>query len=256
MKIWQSERLKIIKELINTKNIVSIEDLHKILNVSRATVRRDLRELNKNGKLTRVHGGAVSNEFGSINEPPYIIRKDYFIQEKMRIADAASKHIQPGEKIILDSSTTVMGLTKNLGTISNLTVITNDLLIANKLAMINEINLLVVGGELRKQFYTLTGIFSHMILKEIRADKLFLGVDAVDLNAGFMNSNTELVQVQKLMIEASKELIVLCDHSKFLNISLFKICPLKKASRIITGNETDPEIVKRIQDQGINIEIV
>ena len=166
MKIWQSERLKIIKELINTKNIVSIEDLHKILNVSRATVRRDLRELNKNGKLTRVHGGAVSNEFGSINEPPYIIRKDYFIQEKMRIADAASKHIQPGEKIILDSSTTVMGLTKNLGTISNLTVITNDLLIANKLAMINEINLLVVGGELRKQFYTLTGIFSHMILKQ------------------------------------------------------------------------------------------
>lgn len=256
IKIWKSERFKKIMELISVQNVVSIEDLCKVLNVSKATIRRDITELDKVGKLTKTHGGAVSFEFGTSKEPPFLLKKDYNVQEKIRIAEAAYKSIKPGETIILDSSTTILELANHLVNAKNLMIVTNDLLIATKLASNTALDVLVIGGELRKQYYTMIGLFSQMVLKEIHADKVFLGVDGVDLESGFMLYNIEESQVKKLMIESAKELIVLCDHTKFSNIALVNICPLERAKKIITGSEIDKKIVEKLKNLNINVEIV
>lgn len=206
--------------------------------------------------MARTYGGAVSLTAGTSNEPPFKVKKNFYTEEKMRIAEAACKYIKQGETILLDSGTTVLGMVKHLASEKNIMVATNDLIIATELAKNSEIDLTVIGGGLRKHFYTLIGFFTQMMLKEIHVDKLFLGVDAVDLKHGFMNYSVEEVPIKKLMIEAAKEVIVLCDHSKFESIAFLNICPINRVNRIITGKEINPEILNSIKEMDIEIETV
>jgi DeoR/GlpR family transcriptional regulator of sugar metabolism len=254
MAILPAERLQLVIEVVNESKVVTIEDLCGRLNVSKATVRRDLKELEQKNKLIRTHGGALA--ISEQHEPPFLIRKSWHIEEKRRIAEAAYRLIKPGEAVILDSGTTAFELAKKLAMIENITVVTNDIIIAMELSTNKNIDLIVIGGKLRKDFYTLTGIFAETVLKNIRVDKYFIGADAVDLEFGLMNYNTEEIPIKKLMIAAAKEKIALCDHSKFESVALANICPLAAIDKIITGQELNPDIHERFTNAGVTFETV
>lgn len=254
--IIQVERLQLIVDLVMSKEVVTIEELCEAFGVSKATMRRDLKELEGYNKLMRTHGGAMTVARGTSFEPSFNMKKGSCIDEKKKIAQAALNLIKPGDTIILDAGTTTLELARKMYAVKNITVLTNDLYIAFELAQNTDINLIVMGGLLRKGVYTLFGHFTEMMAGEIHVDKVFLGADAINPDYGVMNSNFDEIQVKKLMIQAAKEKVILCDHTKFDSVALANVCSLMVIDRIITGRETRPEIVEFLKEAGINIETV
>lgn len=251
------ERLEKIIEYLKENEFASYTDLMSFLGASRTTIRRDLLLLEKRGKLKSLRGGASAVLPKTSYEPPFKIRKDTFNDEKTRIAIAAAEMIQNNDTIILDSGTTVCQLAKQINQkFSKLYIATNDLNTAMILSDNHAIDLMVLGGNLRHDYYSLNGLFTENSLAEIHADKVFMGVDAVDLKIGLMNFSMEEVKTKRLMIKASNEVIILCDHSKFENIAFMNICSFREINMIITGREIRPDILKKLQNMNVNVKTV
>jgi DeoR/GlpR family transcriptional regulator of sugar metabolism len=248
--------MELIAAEIKQHGIVSIDELTTRLQTSRSTICRDLLDLELLHALKRTRGGAVSVKSRTSYEPPFEVRKDFFFDEKQRIASAAINLVQENETLLLDSGTTVYELSKVLMNKSDLYIATNDLNSAMLLSQNTDIELTVFGGAVRKQHYSLNGYFTENMIKQIHADKVFLGVDAVDMNIGYMNFSVEEIQTKKLMIQASNEVIVLCDHSKFEKIAFVNICHFEEVDLVITGKEINKDILKKIEEMKINIMIV
>lgn len=251
----QAERQQRILALIEQRGIVNAHELSKELNASLSTIRRDLFELEANSKLTRTHGGAVSNAYSLSVEQSVNVKRDSYADEKKRIAQAAAALVKPGDTIILDSSTTVNAITTFLTDIANLTVITNDLLNVNRLSQCGNISLMTVGGLLRKGSYTHIGYFCERMLEEIHADIAFLGVDAVNSKAGAMICAQEGTRQKRLMVEAAAQSVIVCDHSKFTAKALVSFCGIRSISKIITGREAleNVAVLTEIRNQGVEV---
>lgn len=248
------ERLNKIEEYIRQKQTVSIEELAEAFDVSKATARRDLKYLQSERKITLTRGGAVALVKGMKHEPVYYIKRHMNSEEKGRIAKAAASMVDHGETIIIDSSTTALSMPKFLAGKKGLTIATNDLLIAA--AFVEEhsdANVIVLGGTVRKGFFTLLGYFAESTLAQMRADKAFIGVDSIDLVHGCRLSNIEEAPIKRKIIESARDVIVLCTHEKFYADGFINICDVKKASKIITGVELDEEVKGKYLDAGINI---
>jgi DeoR/GlpR family transcriptional regulator of sugar metabolism len=231
----------------------SIDHLARTLDVSRSTVRRDLFELQQEGILECVHGGAMMASNKSSYEPPFKVRYDRFRDEKKRIAAFAATLVKENETLLLDSGTTIGELAAALDKRQNLYVATNDMMIAMSLAENENINLTVLGGSIRRHHFSLYGYFTENMLKQIHADKVFLGVDAVDFQIGFMNFSVHDVQAKKLMIETSNETIILCDHSKFESIAFVKICSFDQVDLVITGKEISENALSRLKELDVDV---
>lgn len=247
------QRMELIQNELRAHGVVSIEDLAESLGISRSTIRRDLYELELQNSLKRVRGGAMFTNANTSHEPPFDVRQDMFLEEKGRIAAAARSLVNENETLFLDSGTTVYEFAKTLNDFNQLYIATNDLMSAMVLSRFPNVDLMVLGGTLRWNHFSLNGYFTETMIEQIHADKAFIGVDAVDLNIGFMNFSTEEVKSKKMMIEAAYERIVLCDHSKFERIAFVNICHFKDINMIITGNEANPEIIERLNNIGISV---
>ena len=178
----KQQRIGILLEELSHKGIISIENLAKKMNVSHSTIRRDIEELEEQNKLKRVRGGAVACKSSTSFEPPFKARQDMYYDEKRRIAAAARSLIKPNETLLLGGGTTIHEFSKTLHDISPLYIATNDLMSAVELSRFDNIDLMVLGGSLRKSHFSLNGYFTENMVSQIHADKAFIGVDAVDLN--------------------------------------------------------------------------
>ena len=248
------QRLEQIQEELQKHGVLSIEALAEALHVSQSTIRRDLFELEEQGEvLKRICGGAVRKALNTSHEPSFDVRQDMFLEEKQRIALAAKALVNENETLFLDSGTTVCELAKVLDSFHQLYIATNDLKSAMVLTQFPSIDLMVLGGSLRRDHYSLNGYFTETMIGQIHADKVFLGVDAIDPNIGFMNFSAVEVKSKKMMMEASYEKIVLCDHSKFERIAFVNICRFEDIDLIITGKEASPDTLHTFEDRGVTI---
>ena len=186
----KAERLQAIVDITNKEKIVTSEELMRQLNISKATARRDIEELSSQGLIQKTRGGAMSANHASL-EPSFVKKKESNADEKARIAKAAREHICPGEKIILDSGTTVLELAKLVNDIPDLTVVTNDLHIASEVSIFPNVTLLMVGGVVRKGFNSTYGYFAEKMLGSISVNKTFLSIDAVDVEHGLLSYITD-----------------------------------------------------------------
>ena len=255
--MFQEERLSKIEEMVKQKNFCSISELCTIFNISRATARRDLKILEGRNLLSLTHGGAKAFAGGTTQEPPYLVKKNINHEEKIRIAQMACSLIKTGETIIIDSGTTAFEMANIIQTMkNNITIATNDIQVACRLANTQSVDLTVLGGSIRKNYYSTHGFLAQFALEHIYADKAFIGVDAVELKKGFMVTNMEEIIIKKLIMKASKEKIVVCDHSKFESVAFVHLCSINEVNMIITGKELDKEIYSHFIDAGINIVLV
>ena len=249
----KEQRVHIICEELAKNGFISNDMLTEKYGISRSTVRRDICELEKSNLLKRVHGGAVAISPTTSYEPPFVVRQDLFLEEKRRIAVAAHNLINVNETLLLDSGTTVHALSKTLGDIPQLYVATNDLKTATELTHFTNVDLMVLGGSLRRSHFSLHGYFTDSMISQIHADKCFIGVDAVDFNIGFMNFSTDEIQTKRLMIQASNQVIVLCDHSKFDKIAFANICQISDVDIVITGSEISEKNANAILEAGVQL---
>ena len=249
----QIERLEKIKEYVARNEYADINDLAKIFEVSTATIRRSLKRLENEKIIELTRGGATLVKKGNLYEHPYFIKKEINIDEKRRIAAEAAKMIRPNESIFLDSSTTVYEMAKHILKMNSIMAATNDLMIAEALTDAEHLSVSVIGGTLRKHYFTLTGYFAEALLKDLCFDCAFLGIDSANLRGGLMITNIEEVQIKRKIVEVSNRVIVLCDHSKFEQASFLSICGFDKIDTVITGKELDQETARKYIDAGVKM---
>lgn len=239
-----------------SNNFANIKDLAVSMEVSTATIRRTLKELEEEGIVELTHGGVVLRETGHMYEQPYMVKRQTNSEEKRRISAEACSYIKKNESIYLDSSSTVFEMTRLLSTLKSINVATNDIAIANALYTADELDVSVIGGVLRKHYFTLTGFFSELIMKNVFFDTVFMGFDAVSFKGGMTITNSEEVRIKQMAIEASNKVIALCDHTKFEKEAFLTVCGLKDIDVLITGRELDPMMHSRLLEEGVEVKLV
>src|SRR5258708_6415021 len=229
-KMIAQERRQRIFEDIETSGIASVRDLAQRFEVSTITVMRDLQELEQEGLIRRVHGGAISVR-GASYEPPFSARKSQLSPEKHRIAAKAVEMIQDGDRIILDVGTTTLEIARALKGKRNLTVLVTNLRAALELASQPAIQVIVVGGRCRTSELSMIGHLAEQTLRTFQVDKAFIGVGGVTVSHGLTAFNFDEAGTQRTMIERARQAIVVADHTKFGKIMLTQIAPLSDISR-------------------------
>jgi DeoR/GlpR family transcriptional regulator of sugar metabolism len=248
----KAERQNRVRRLVEQAGRVTVTELSERFEVSEATIRRDLEELDGLGWLQRTHGGAVRVERAT-REPPILQRVHENENEKQRIAGAAVKLIHPGETIFLGSGSTVMQVARRLPEPIHLTVVTNSLPVVNQLASRPEIELIVIGGMLRTSELSMVGHIAEQGVSELRADRVFMGMRAIDAHHGLTNDYLPETMTDRMILEIAPQVIVLADHQKFGKVSSALVGPVTTAQIIITGTETSQVFVTELQELGIEV---
>ena len=250
-----AERHKYILENLAKNGFIKVIDTAKELDVTPVTIRKDLKYLEEKKLLYRTHGSAspVNPLTSDIDvEEKEKMRKD----EKKRIAIAASKLIEENDSIIIASGSTVHTLAEHITPINHLTVVTASLKASLLLNTLNNIEIIQLGGTVRKNSSSVIGDYTTQFFEQITCSKLFLGVDGIDIEHGITNSNIEEAMLNKKMIEASLRTIILADSSKFGRRGFGKICNLDRIDVIITDDGISKAMAKSIEEAGIELIIV
>lgn len=242
---------EILHEL-DKKGYVLVQELCERLNVSSVTIRKDLNYLEGLGLLFRNHGGA-SKHVRYAYEKNVDEKENINVEAKQSIAKAALKLIQENDCIILASGTTMHYLARMLVNFGHLTVLTSSLRVALELCNNPNINIIQLGGEVRKSSTSIVGSISETILSQFSCNKLFLGVDGIDMEFGISTSNAAEAHLNQLMIECSDKVMILADSSKLNKKGFGKIASLEKIDYLITDESILDEDKQKLEEAGVNV---
>jgi DeoR family transcriptional regulator of aga operon len=246
------DRRDIIIRLIKENGKVQVAELTSQFNVSSVTIRNDLNYLERKGLIDRVYGGALAR-VAVAYDSALTEKAKLHVDEKRRIGAKAAEMIYDGDSIILDSGTTTLEIAKRIKDKRDLTVMTNGVNIATELAGNSHISVLLTGGILRENSFSLVGPQAEAVLMDFYYDKLFLGVDGFDLGIGLTTPNQLEAHLNAIMVGASKETIVVADSSKFGRQSLCRISGPEEVTRIITDTGISEEYLDSLAGLGIEI---
>ena len=249
------ERRNQILKLITDKESVTVEYLSKKFNVSLVTVRKDLKSLEEKGLLYRSYGGAHVRHVVAL-DTRFSEKQKINSAAKQRIGKAAADMIYDGETIILDSGTTTLEIAKNLERKKSLTVLTTSLIIARELAGNPEIVVLLTGGWLREQSYSLSGPFAENMVRQLFFDKIFFSADGFDFQTGFASPNLLESKLTSIMIERSKEIIAVIDSTKFGKKSFATIVLPDKIDCLITDKALQSKYYNKLKKMNIKLTLV
>lgn len=250
-----TDRHRIILEKLNRTESVQVAQLSKELKVSAVTIRKDLKLLEDKGLLFRSHGGAtVFNPY--INEQPLNEKKHIRSDEKKRIGQAAARLVTKERAIIIASGTSVSVMAEHVQPAEHLIAITASLNVALELNRHEKVEVIQLGGTLRKTSDSAIGPHAVEMLKHFSCSKLFLGIDGLDLDFGLTTTSSQEAHLNREMIKAAQQTIVLTDSSKFGRRGFEKICNLKDISHIITDKNASPKYVEAIREMGIELTLV
>ena len=251
------ERRRRILEILESQERVTVEELVVRFGVSAVTIRGDLDALAEAGAVIRSHGGALKR-IEAPEDVPITVKETLHHAEKVRIGHAASQMIKDGETIMLDSGTTTMEIARQIKflKVKALNVITNALNVAMELASLPHVRLIMIGGILRQMSYSLTGPHAEQTLRGLHADRLFLGVDGLDPDIGLMTPDVLEAQLNAVMIQVSRETVVVADSTKFQRRSLSVIARIEVVHKLITDSGANPEMVAALRARNVEVLIV
>tara|TARA_R110002073_G_scaffold336208_1_gene530968 strand:+ start:111874 stop:112635 length:762 start_codon:yes stop_codon:yes gene_type:complete len=249
------ERHTNILEKINQEGQIKVQYICDVLDVSPVTARKDLKFLEEKGLLYRVHGGAMLHNPYATDK--HVSEKEKIqLAEKKRIGAAAAKLITSKDSIFIGSGTTVLALAKKIEPKGNLTVITSALNVALELNKHLEIEVIQLGGVLRKQSSSVTGLYAETNLSDFSCSKFYLGVDGIDLDFGFTTANVMEAHLNRQMIKVSQKTIVVADSTKFGKRGFGRICGFDDIDEIITDAGISNFTKDALEDYGIKVTIV
>ena len=232
-------RQNLIKELLQENKSVTIADLAVRMNVTRETIRRDLRAMEKEHELIRTHGGAYILD-GVQNDLDISTRQVLKTEEKKTIALKCDALIQTGEIIYLDNSTTAWFIANKIAS-RKLTVVTNSLEIAIILSSSQTINLFLIGGEYSPRTKSFEGSSAHRSLRQYFFDKAFISCRSIDMEFGATDTSDNSAVSHYLALSHAKQKYLAVDHSKLNNVSFTSVIPLNELDGIILDTEFSPE---------------
>ncbi len=249
-----TERQRRLLTWIEQRERVSVPEIIDHFAVSPATARRDLEALAGEGKVQRVHGGAIAMR-RTPPEPPVLQRALEQADEKKRIATLAASLVADGETIFLSSGTTVMEVAHLLRDRRDLTVFTNSLLVVNALADAPGVEVILLGGVVRSSESSLVGALTMRSLAELRAIKVIFGIRAIDLDQGLTNNALEEGLVDREILRLASETIIVADHTKFGRVSTVFVAPIDAIDVIVTDAAAPADMVAALRNAGIDVRI-
>lgn len=253
MKMFVSERRDKIMSLLHEKSRITVQELHERLGVSAATLRSDLNNMELDGLLTRTHGGAVLNDHTN-NETSFSSREKKNKREKVQIATSALRFVEEKQCILLDASSTALELARLLkNNPIRLTVVTNGIQTALELKESPSITVILIGGVLTKGSSFIEGTLGLNILDQVNIDIMFTSANGFSIEKGLTDFNLYEVQLKKEMIEKSKKVIALIDHSK-ININSSAIfANINDIDALITNKPIHKNLSKELSNNDIDV---
>jgi len=234
-----SERMSKLLALLAGRGEVGVAELAAHFHVAAMTIRRDLEHLARQGRVTRTHGGAMLAA-PSIVAFAFHDRRQSRLAEKQAIAQAASRLVQPGMTVILDTGTTTLELARLLDGIPGLRVLTSSLAIASTLLTNEGQELVLLGGTVSKSSPDLSGPLTVENLGSFRAELAFIGADAVD-RLGFYTSGLQIAQVSRAMIANAERTVLLADSGKFCGNAFVRIAGWEAVDQLIVDDGLAPD---------------
>ncbi|MEX0985403.1 MAG: DeoR/GlpR family DNA-binding transcription regulator [Actinomycetota bacterium] len=247
----QTERLALILETLSVDRTVGVAALSRRLQVSAATIRRDLSHLQEQRLLSRTHGGAVAQ--GVLYELPLRYKGARRQDEKRRIALAAAARIDDGMAVGLTGGTTCTEVARALVERQRLTVVTNALNIASELAIRPNLRLVVTGGTARPESYELVGPIADQTLAGLHLDVVCIGVDGIDVGAGCTTHHEVEAATDLALIERAARVLVVADASKIGHVAFAQICPIERVDTFITDRGAGVRALHALRQAGLEV---
>ena len=249
-----SSRRERIVEMLRAHNSVQIHALAEAFGVSTQTLRKDLNFLDAKGVCTRSPGGALLR-LGALSptEEAIDVKRKRYADEKVSIGKAAAALIGAGESVLLDSGTTTLQVARHLNTADPLVVVTNDVGIMNELAARESVQLVFLGGTLRRKNLSFYGTQTERALEGLHVDKLFLAADGFHPEKGITTHFEPEALLNRLMCRAASEIILVADSSKFGRICLHKILEPQGIARLVTDGGITGEVRDELARIGVEV---
>ncbi|MFI2430574.1 DeoR/GlpR family DNA-binding transcription regulator [Streptomyces sp. NPDC018693] len=257
--MFAAERRQLILEMVRANGAVSLRELARVVQTSEVTVRRDVRALEAEGLLDRRHGGAVLPG-GFTRESGFPQKSHLATAEKTAIADLAANFVEEGEAIVVGAGTTTQELARRLARVPGLTVVTNSLLVAQALAHANRVEVVMTGGTLRGSNYALVGSGAEQSLQGLRVSRAFLSGSGLTAERGLSTSNMLSASVDRALVQAAAEVVVLADHTKLGTDTMFQTVPTDVITRLVTDeppahDDRAQTELQALADQGVQIAV-
>ena len=250
------ERLDAIRSHLYANGFSSIQGLAGAVGASLATIRRDLQALEREGAIDRVHGGARIAE-GSSVEVAFQERAKHNLSAKRALAAAAYKLLSPHATVFLDAGTTVLQLARLIRiNPMPLRIFTNGLSVAQEFLNVPNLEVVVLGGQLRSENASLVGPQAEATLDGLWFDQLFLGVGAVGDDGAIYSVDSAEASLNGHMLPRSAQRFVMADASKFSTMATYRVAPLSAVTRVITDHRLSAEWRRRFDELGIAATIV
>jgi len=249
-----AKRHQIILNKLQEQGFVNVSELSDELGVSLVTIRKDLKILEARNLLYRAHGSA-----SLVN--PYITDRNIHekekigVQQKQQIANKTLSFIEPNDSIILASGSTILELGRQLTGISQLQVVTSSLNVSQILNINPSIEIHQLGGVIRKSSNSAVGPFAERMMQSYSCNKLFMGVDGIDIDFGLTTTDALEASLNQVMMASARKVFVLADSTKFGRRGFGKICDITDVDAIITDVGISKSVVKLIESAGVELVI-
>ena len=249
------ERRQSLMDLLRKQPGLRVPEIAQALGVSDGTVRNDMNALEADGRLERVHGGAVLKQQSEFYNASFSARHQERSAEKMLIARYASELVNDGDSILLDASSTAYYFALAIQERNNLRVVTNGLDVARLLAQNPSNAVILIGGVLSQDGSSVTGLFSEQIIQELHIQKAFVSSSGFSLERGLTEVHLDEAQLKRKAIESAREVIALIDSSKIGQEDLTPFARVEQINRMITDAGISPQSAQLIEQAGIVLTI-
>ena len=242
-------RHQLILRALRSDGPTTVTVLADTIGTSQATIRRDLLQLEEEGLLRRVYGGAV---LMSGEDDPFTNVAEVRVEAKDSIAAWCAEQISDGETVLLDIGTTAHRLARRLHG-RPVTVITSSLAVYEELGEDREVQLILLGGQVRRDYRSLVGFLTEDNLRQLRADRLFLGTSGIRPNGQVMDTTAVEVPVKRAMIAASDRVVLLADAAKFPGTGMARVCGPEDLHTVVTNAPVEATTRSALSDAGVEV---
>jgi DeoR family fructose operon transcriptional repressor len=250
--VYAPERYRSIVDRVTGKGRASVNDLADTFNVTPETIRRDLSELERQGLIRRVHGGAVP--IGSVGfEPTVDTRDQVLVDEKNRIARAALAEVPEAGAIIVDAGTTTARVLSLIPDDRELTIVTNSVAHALALANRDNITTMLLGGRVRGRTLATVDQWAVGALESVFADVALIGTNGISVDRGLTTPDQPEATIKNAMLKSARRRVILADHSKFGEDHFAQFGDLSDIDVLITDIGVDKNIAADIAALGVSV---
>ncbi|MDX1285142.1 MAG: DeoR/GlpR family DNA-binding transcription regulator, partial [Draconibacterium sp.] len=210
--------------------------------------RQDLKFLETEGLLKRVHGGAVLKDADDLQN-----RLGFNYEKKLRIAKKLATFVNEGETILIESGSVNVLLARELLKIKKVTIITTNVYIARQFRKNEQANIIILGGIYQHDSETMVGKITKACIDVINIDKAFIGIDGYDSHSGFTIRDMFRAEISSYILQKAKDVFVVSDSSKFGRTELTNICSPKDIQHVATNNDVEKKYQQELKNAGIDL---